>query len=115
MRHALQSPRDIMSYLFIECMLWGKQQGYDYFKLGMAPLSGMNPEHSIWEKLGQSVYQHGGHFYNFQGLRAYKEKFHPEWKPSYLAYKELHDLPLLLSHLVHLISQKRTEQNANDL
>ena len=26
-----------------------------------------------------------GHFYNFDGLWAFKEKFSPEWRPHYLA------------------------------
>ena len=30
-----------MEYLFTELMLWGKQQGYRWFNLGMAPLSGL--------------------------------------------------------------------------
>lgn len=30
-----------MDFLFLQLMLWGKQEGYRWFNLGMAPLSGM--------------------------------------------------------------------------
>ena len=31
------------------------------------------------------VFEHGERFYNFRGLRRYKDKFHPEWRPRYIA------------------------------
>ena len=31
------------------------------------------------------TYRHGGAFYNFEGLRAFKQKFAPDWRPRYLA------------------------------
>jgi len=30
-----------MDYLFIELMLWGRQAGYRWFNLGMAPFVGL--------------------------------------------------------------------------
>ena len=58
---------------------WAKQEGYQWFNLGMAPLSGLeaSPVAPLWAKVGRFVYGHGETFYNFQGLRAYKEKFDP--------------------------------------
>jgi phosphatidylglycerol lysyltransferase len=54
----------------------------------MAPLSGFEQSRvaSVWNRLGGFIYHHGEAFYNFRGLRAYKDKFHPEWEPRYLAY-----------------------------
>ncbi|MGB3768532.1 MAG: lysylphosphatidylglycerol synthase domain-containing protein, partial [Phormidesmis sp.] len=39
------------------------------------------------------LYEHLNQFYNFQGLRAYKDKFHPEWEPRYMVYPKLAALP----------------------
>lgn len=106
MRYTDGAPRDIMSWLFIETMIWGCGHGYKYFRLGMAPLSNLDPQNSLWERMGNFIYQHGEHFYNFKGLRQYKEKFQPEWQPRYIVYKDRAALPLLASQLVRLISKK---------
>lgn len=87
MRHLPESPPGVMDYLFIELMLWGKAQGYGWFNLGMAPLSGLESRVAapFWNQLGTFLFRHGEHFYNFQGLRQYKDKFNPTWEPRYLA------------------------------
>jgi phosphatidylglycerol lysyltransferase len=76
-----------MQYLYVELMLWGQGQGFRWFNLGMAPVFELDhPElMPIWNRVGTTVFRHGDDFYNFQGLRQYKEKFHPEWRPIYLA------------------------------
>jgi phosphatidylglycerol lysyltransferase len=53
----------------------------------MAPLSGLETRHlaPVWYRLGAMAYRFGDQFYNFLGLRKYKEKFGPEWRPKYLA------------------------------
>ncbi len=81
------APKGVIDYLLIECMLWGKAQGFRWFNLGMAPLSGLE-EHALapaWHKLGRMVQRYGEMFYHFEGLRKYKEKFSPVWRPRYLA------------------------------
>ena len=41
MRHRSDAPREIMEYLFVRLLVWGKEEGYGAFSLGMAPLSGL--------------------------------------------------------------------------
>jgi len=41
MRFLPEAPDGVMEYLFISLMLWGKEQGYRWFNLGMAPFSGL--------------------------------------------------------------------------
>ncbi len=87
MRHRESAPFGIMDYLFLELMLWGNAEGYQWFNLGMAPLAGLEARAlaPLWSRLGALVFRHGEHFYNFQGLRHYKDKFDPVWEPRYLA------------------------------
>ncbi len=106
MRYRSNAPRDIMEYLLIQLMLWGKEQGFCWFNLGMAPLSGLESRTlaPFRSRFGAFVYQHGEHFYNFQGLRKYKEKFDPKWEPRYLACPGGLALPRVLTNIASLIS-----------
>ena len=106
MRYLPDAVDGIMEYLFICLTLWGKEQGYQWFNLGMAPLSGLENRAlaPLWNRLGAFVFRHGEHFYNFQGLRQYKEKFNPQWRPKYLASPGGLALPRIFANLATLIS-----------
>lgn len=86
MRYTPDAPRGVMDYLFVKMLLHCQAEGYTRFGLGMAPLSGMSEHENAprWQRLGRLIYRHGEHFYNFQGLRAFKDKFDPQWEPRYL-------------------------------
>ncbi len=106
MRYASDAPADVMEYLFIQLLLWGKQAGYTWFNLGMAPLAGIEnrPVAPLWNRISALIYQHGEHFYNFQGLRHYKQKFDPVWTPKYLASPGGVAIPLILANITALNS-----------
>lgn len=106
MRYSEGAPNGVMDYLFGKLMLWGKEQNYRYFNLGMAPLSGLENRSlaPLWHRLGSLIFTHGEHFYNFQGLRQFKEKFEPIWEPRYLASKGGLALPTALADVSALIS-----------
>lgn len=103
MRHSSAAPSGTMEFLFTALMLALKAQGYRAFSLGMAPLSGLTPERSqrLWDRFGAALYRHGGNFYNFAGLRAFKQKFDPAWQPRYLA------APAALAPLIALADAAR--------
>ena len=88
MRYHHLAPKNVMEALFVYLMQWSKEQGYRWFDLGMAPMSGFeqSPIAPIWSRAGAFLYRHGRAVYNFQGLRAFKDKFDPEWESHYLAY-----------------------------
>ena len=106
MRQAEDAPPGVMDYLFAELMLWGQAQGYRWFSLGMAPLSGLESHRfsPVWNRAGALLFRFGEHFYNFQGLRAFKEKFDPVWEPRYLAAPGGIALPFILTDIASLIS-----------
>jgi len=106
MRHVPDAPNGIMDYLFVQLMFWGAEHGYRSFNLGMAPMSGFEPRAlaPAWARIGSLLFSHGEHFYNFRGLRQYKEKFQPLWEPRYLAAPGGLALPAVLTNVAALIS-----------
>ena len=106
MRFDPDAPRGAMDYLFIELMLWGRSQGYRWFNLGMAPLSGLeaHPLAPAWHRVGNFIFRHGEHFYNFDGLRRYKAKFDPTWEPRYIVARGGIALPRVLVDVSVLIA-----------
>ena len=106
MRYREGAPREVMESLFVNLMVWGKAHGYQRFSLGVAPLSGFerSPVAPLWSRFGSFLFEHGGAFYNFQGLRAYKEKFHPDWQPRYLVYPGGFRLPQILADVSALVA-----------
>ncbi|MCO6410900.1 bifunctional lysylphosphatidylglycerol flippase/synthetase MprF [Hoeflea alexandrii] len=86
MRHLSNAPSGTMDFLFVSVMLTLKAEGFGEFSLGMAPLTGLDATRHprMWDRAAGSVYRFGGHFYNFAGLRAYKDKFDPTWRSRYL-------------------------------
>jgi phosphatidylglycerol lysyltransferase len=106
MRYLPGAPDGVMEYLLVGLLLWGKEHGYQRFNLGMAPLSGIESRAlaPLWSRINALVFRHGEHFYNFQGLRRYKEKFEPEWSPRYLVAPGGFVLPRVLTDIATLIS-----------
>ncbi len=87
MRYLPEEASGLIEYMFLRLMEIYRERGTEEFSLGMAPLAGLS-EHSVgrsWNRFGRLIYRHGGAFYNFEGLRAFKQKFQPEWRPHYLA------------------------------
>lgn len=106
MRYRPDAPRNVMEALLLNLMVWGKAEGYGHFNLGMAPLSGLEPSPvaPVWTRIGSFLFQRGEALYNFQGLRTYKEKFHPAWEPRYLAYPGGLALPRITADVSALIA-----------
>ena len=117
--------KNMMDYLFVNLFMWGKEVGYHYFSLGMAPFTGLevqikpvvesnvskdevlkdmvlksNDQNTVdseqievpaaeaigprWRYVTNTVTKYGKTYYNFTGLRNFKEKFNPDWEPRYI-------------------------------
>lgn len=87
MRHRPDAPPGTMDMMFVRLFAWGRDQGYQTFNLGVAPLSGLPEDRlaPIWAKIGRTLFERGERLYRFTGLRAFKEKFQPNWEPRYIA------------------------------
>ena len=109
MRHASSAPPGVMDFLFVHLMLHAQSLGYHWFNLGVAPLSGLEAraQGPLWTRLASLGFEHGERYYNFQGLRRYKQKFDPVWEPVFLASAGGMRLPLILADIASLISGSR--------
>ena len=106
MRYGSAAPPSVMRYLIAEFMLWAKAQGFAEFNLGMVPLSGIRTGSvtPLWNQLASAVRRSGERYYNFKGLREFKEWFHPEWEPSYLVSPGGIRRPVVVAGIASLIS-----------
>jgi phosphatidylglycerol lysyltransferase len=106
MRYVRAAPPSVMEYLFLKILLWAKAEGYAWMNLGMAPLAGLEARASapLWNRVGALAFRYGEQFYNFQGLRQFKNKFDPEWRPKYLVYSGGLVLPRVLANVASLVS-----------
>ena len=112
MRYDPAAPRGVMDLLFAELMLWSRAEGYRWFNLGTAPLSGLerHPLAPLWHKIGTAIFDLGEEFYNFEGLYQYKAKFDPDWRPRYLASPPGLSVPIILLAITRLIAGKPGER-----
>jgi len=106
MRFLPDVSRVIMDVLFAKLLLQAKEEGYRWFNLGAAPLSGLVDRRgaSRWNRFGAFLYRRGGSFYHFDGLKAFKQKFGPEWHPHYLVCPGGFDTARALVDVTTLIS-----------
>ncbi|WP_348923125.1 bifunctional lysylphosphatidylglycerol flippase/synthetase MprF [Enterococcus rotai] len=88
MRYSKKAPSGVMDYLFISLFNYMNEEGFNYFNLGMAPLSnvGTSKKSFIQERIAYLVYEFGSRFYSFRGLRDYKEKYATKWVSRYTLY-----------------------------
>jgi len=111
MRFSSDAPRSVMEYLFVACLLWAKDAGYKRFDLGMAPLAGLEAHRlaPAMSRIGAFLFEHANAVYGFEGLRAYKDKFHPTWEALYLAAPNARALPGTLADVGILTSGGLTQ------
>lgn len=109
MRFRPDAPPGTMDFIFLSLFEWSKEQGYSFFHLGMAPLSNVGTSRFSFlsEKIAAQIFLHGQFFYQFQGLRRFKEKYADLWEAKYLAYRKKSSLPFTMAQITFLISKKR--------
>jgi phosphatidylglycerol lysyltransferase len=87
MRHLPNAHQGMMVLLFVRIMEHLRAAGFRTLNLGMAPLAGLSTHSKapLWNHVGERIFQNGERFYNFRGVRLFKDKFDPEWQPRYIA------------------------------
>jgi len=109
MRYYPNAPSGIMDAMFIHLFQWAKENGYQYFNIGMAPLSNVGlSAQSFWsERVAAAIFNNVRYTYSFSGLRHFKEKYKPTWSGKYLAFRKNHSLPITMLAVTKLIGKRK--------
>jgi phosphatidylglycerol lysyltransferase len=112
MRHVPDAPPGTMDFLMASILLHLQAQGYRRFGLGMSPMAGMAERSGApkWQRIARLVFEHGDRFYNFRGLRSFKDKFAPVWEARFLAAPRGLATAFILADVTTLIGGARAAQ-----
>jgi phosphatidylglycerol lysyltransferase len=76
---------NIFAYIVFKNILWAKENGYDWFNLGLACSPSMNNVSGVMRHFSK-MFMFAEHFdYNLVFLREFKNKFYPVWHNKYIA------------------------------
>ncbi len=94
MRQRADAPNGVIDFMFVKLFTDSKAEGFTRFSLGLAPMSGFQPDEvaGVEEKIVHYFFSRMNFWFNYQGLRRYKAKFATIWEPRYLVYGNPADL-----------------------
>jgi phosphatidylglycerol lysyltransferase len=104
MRRRTDAPNGIMDYLFINLFRYARERGFSRVSLGMAPMTGFQEceEATTEERAIHGMFKRLNFLFSFRGLYHYKAKFATSWKPRYLIYGNVLELPRTAFALRHV-------------
>lgn len=94
---------NVMEFLIGSSFLAFQDRGYAFASLAAAPLADIDREPtkgSLVQRTIALIYDRFDAYYNFRSLFEYKAKFQPKWKPVYLAYEGVDQLPRVAAAIV---------------
>lgn len=102
----------IMDYMFANIFEYAKENGFEYFNLGLAPLADVGrTKHAFFrEKIAYQIFAHGNFFYSFKGLKWFKDKYADKWEDRYVAYKKGSSVIITIMQLILLFSKEIKEK-----
>ena len=114
MRHRPDAPPGTMDFLMVRILQHLQGQGWHRFGLGMSPMAGMAERSGApnWQRVARLVYEHGNRFYNFRGLRSFKDKFDPTWEARFLAAPRGLSTAFILADVTTLIGGAKAAPKA---
>lgn len=99
----------LMDYMFANIFEYCKENRYRYFNLGLVPLADVgNNKYSFFrEKIAYQIFLHGNHFYSFEGLKKFKDKYANNWENRYIAYKKGTSIIISSIQLISILTKER--------
>ena len=101
----------IMDFIFVNLFEYSKENGYEFFNLGLVPLAevGESKYSFIREKIAYQIFINGNFIYSFKGLKKFKDKYASKWDDKYIAYKKESSLLITCIQLLTILSQDKKD------
>lgn len=105
LRHRGEMPAEWLTWLHVELLRWGKQQGYRRFCLGLVPVQDWtdHPLASLWNRIGRTLFLHSRSVEQPEEVRQFKQQFEPRWEERYLMAPSNTPLSQVLSDVGELM------------
>lgn len=89
LRYADTALGNVNDFILIELIKSIKEKGFSRLNLGLSPLANIEEEKEkgIVPKTMGLVYSNMDRMYSFSGLYRFKNKYEPNWRERYIAYK----------------------------
>ncbi|WP_268912779.1 bifunctional lysylphosphatidylglycerol flippase/synthetase MprF [Lentilactobacillus sp. SPB1-3] len=112
MRSSADAPSGIMDGIFVNLYNQAKDDGYQYFDLGMSPLSNVGTSKFSFfeERIVHIIYEYGASLYSFEGLRSYKDKYVDKWAPKYISYFKGSSLAFATLQVFTIVNRRADKQ-----
>ncbi|GAY72628.1 L-O-lysylphosphatidylglycerol synthase [Lentilactobacillus kosonis] len=112
MRSSADAPSGIMDGIFVNLYNQAKDDGYQFFDLGMSPLSNVGTSKFSFfeERIVHIIYEYGANLYSFEGLRSYKDKYVDKWTPKYISYFKGSSLAFATMQVFTIVNRRVDKQ-----
>ena len=116
-RYRHDAPPNVVDFMIIDLIQKARDQGYRWFNLGTAPISGLknHPLKPIWYRVGVLMYRPSGIDDDVANIRGYDERFNPIWRPKYIVTPGSHKLPRIFDDIAKLISSPKNRTVRDDI
>jgi phosphatidylglycerol lysyltransferase len=98
---------DVFAYIVFKNVLWAKENGYNWFNLGLAYFPSVNNYDGVIRHFAK-MFMFAEHFdYNLVFLREFKNKFYPAWHNKYIAVHPNKNIVTFIKNFTALVSPLR--------
>ncbi len=96
MRRRPGTPNGLMEFLIVEALAWAKEREVREVSLNFCVFTDLlQPEGPRWRRLVRRALLGLDKLFQLERLYSFNRKFFPEWRPRYICFERLSDLPLV--------------------
>jgi lysyl-tRNA synthetase class 2 len=103
MRRRADTPNGLMEFLIVEALGWAREEGVDEVSLNFCAFGDLLGQgaRSPFFRVLRFCLRRLDRFFQLERLLSFNRKFFPDWRPRYLCYERVTDLPAVAFAYLH--------------